>query len=289
MTEIKEEEKQFKLKLLPKIGIFLIILICLLISYMFYVEPKLLTTKEYPIINEKIPDSFNGFKIVQFSDLHFGRSTNENEVKKVVAAINENKPDIVVFTGDLFDAYINLSNENVDFLKEILKQTEAKIGKYAIRGDSDYLNIKLFEEIMTEAGFTLLENQNVPIFYEGTTPIYISGISSVSKKDAEYEKALQKEMEGSFYQILLTHEPIVWSNVQSSTDFVLAGHSLGGLINIPFMGGIVQKENTGDYIKGFYKGKNSTLYVSNGIGTENISFRFNNIPSITLFRLYNYE
>ena len=108
MTEIKEEEKQFKLKLLPKIGIFLIILICLLISYMFYVEPKLLTTKEYPIINEKIPDSFNGFKIVQFSDLHFGRSTNENEVEKVVAAINENKPDIVVFTGDLFDAYINL-------------------------------------------------------------------------------------------------------------------------------------------------------------------------------------
>ena len=236
MTEIKEEEKQFKLKLLPKIGIFLGILICLLISYMFYVEPKLLTTKEYPIVNEKIPDSFNGFKIVQFSDIHFGRTINEKELLHVVEKINENKPDILVFTGDLFDTYINITNEHVNFLKESLGKTEAKIGKYAIRGDSDYLNIKLYDEIMTAAGFTLLDSQNIPIFYEGTTPIYLGGISSISQNKPNYENVFKKESEGNFYQ-----------------------------------------------------NNDSTLYVSNGIGTEDISFRFANIPSITLFRLYNYK
>ena len=289
MTEIKEEEKQFKLKLLPKIGIFLGILICLLISYMFYVEPKLLTTKEYPIINEKIPDSFNGFKIVQFSDIHFGRTINEKELLHVVEKINENKPDILVFTGDLFDTYINITNEHVDFLKESLGKTEAKIGKYAIRGDSDYLNIKLYDEIMTAAGFTLLDSQNIPIFYEGTTPIYLGGISSISQNKPNYENVFKKESEGNFYQILLSHEPIIWQSVQSNTDLLLTGHSLGGLITVPFVGGIVKKENTNNYLKGFYQNNDSTLYVSNGIGTEDISFRFANIPSITLFRLYNYK
>lgn len=289
MTEIKEEEKQFKLKLLPKIGIFLGILICLLISYMFYVEPKLLTTKEYPIVNEKIPDSFNGFKIVQFSDIHFGRTINEKELLHVVEKINENKPDILVFTGDLFDTYINITNEHVNFLKESLGKTEAKIGKYAIRGDSDYLNIKLFDEIMTAAGFTLLDSQNIPIFYEGTTPIYLGGISSISQNKPNYENVFKKESEGNFFQILLSHEPIIWQSVQSNTDLLLTGHSLGGLITVPFVGGIVKKENTNNYLKGFYQNNDSTLYVSNGIGTEDISFRFANIPSITLFRLYNYK
>ena len=289
MAEVKEEEKQFKLKLLPKIGIFLVILICLLISYMFYVEPKLLTTKEYPIINEKIPDSFNGFKIVQFSDIHFGRTINEKELLHVVEKINENKPDILVFTGDLFDTYINITNEHVNFLKESLGKTEAKIGKYAIRGDSDYLNIKLYDEIMTAAGFTLLDSQNIPIFYEGTTPIYLGGISSISQNKPNYENVFKKESEGNFYQILLSHEPIIWQSVQSNTDLLLTGHSLGGLITVPFVGGIVKKENTNNYLKGFYQNNDSTLYVSNGIGTEDISFRFANIPSITLFRLYNYK
>ncbi len=288
MEEKAQEEKK-KLGVLPKIGIFILIVIILLTCYMFFIEPKLLTTKEYAVINTSIPDSFNGFKIVQFSDIHFGRTTNEKEVEKVVEEINKNKPDILAFTGDLFDAYINLSEENVSFLKEALKKTSASIGKYAIKGDSDYLNIKLYEEIMTEAGFTILENKNIPIYYEGTTPIYLSGISSISRNTPDYTLAFQTETENEYYQILLTHEPIIFTNVQNEANLVLAGHSLGGLINIPYYGGLIKKENVGDYTRGMFTSNKSTMYVSNGIGTENISIRFLNMPSISLYRLYNYE
>ena len=52
---------------------------------MFLLEPKLLITREYAVVNESIPDSFNGFKIVQFSDIHFGRTTNEKEVQKLIS------------------------------------------------------------------------------------------------------------------------------------------------------------------------------------------------------------
>ena len=69
---------------------------------------------------------------------------------------------------------------------------------------------------------------------------------------------------------------------------VLAGHSLGGLIRIPFVGGVFKKENIGEYDQGMYTSGSSVMYVSNGIGTEDLSVRFLNIPSINLYRLYNY-
>lgn len=286
--EVTITEKK-KLGFFTKFLLILILLIICLISYMHFIEPKILITEEIAIINPSLPDSFNGFKIVQFSDIHFGRTTNEKEIEKVVEEINLAKPDILVFTGDLFDSYINLSEENIAFLKEELSKTTATIGKYAIKGDSDYLNIEKFEEIMQEAGFTILENQNIPIYYQGTTPIYLSGIPSVTQGNQDLTKAFIKESDSKFYQILLTHEPILFQEVTNQANLILAGHSLGGLIRIPFLGGLIEKENVGNYEYGKYESGSATMYVSNGIGTENLSFRFLNIPSITLYRLYNYE
>ena len=284
---IYEEKKKFGF--FTKFFFILLVFILLLISYMYFIEPKLCITHEVAIVEPSLPDSFNGFKIVQFSDIHFGRTTNEVEVKNVVQEINLTKPDLLVFTGDLFDSYINLSDDNVRFLKEELSKTTATIGKYAIRGDSDYLHTDKFEEIMQAAGFTILDNLNIPIYYKDTTPIYLSGIPSVTQGEQDFTKAFTKEMNGNFFQILLTHEPIIWKQVQSKTNLVLAGHSLGGLVRIPFVGDLIKKDNVGDYVVGKFENGNSIMYVSNGIGTENLSLRFLNIPSITLYRLYNYE
>lgn len=287
--EVVIQEEKKKLGFLAKFLLLLVGLILILFSYMYFLEPKIIVTHEVAIIHSSLPDSFNGFKIVQFSDIHFGRTTNENEVKTVVQEINLSKPDLLVFTGDLFDSYINLSDDNVNFLKEELSKTTATIGKYAIRGDSDYLYTDKYEEIMQAAGFTILDNVNVPIYYKDTTPIFLSGIPSITQGAQDLTKAFAKETEGNFYQILLTHEPIIWKQVQSKTNLVLAGHSLGGLVRIPFIGGLIKKDNVGDYEVGKFENGDSLLYVSNGIGTENLSLRFFNTPSITLYRLYNYE
>ena len=74
-------------------------------------QPKQLEIIEYPIINESIPESFDGFKIVHFSDIHFGTTVNEKELESIVNKINLLKPDILVFTGDLFDNSVTI-NEN---------------------------------------------------------------------------------------------------------------------------------------------------------------------------------
>ena len=286
-VELKEEKKGHRL--IFKILIFLLAFVGLLFCYMYFFEPKTIITQEYAIVNDELPDSFNGFKIAHFSDIHFGRTTNEDEVTKVVSLINEMKPDIIVFTGDLFDNYITLSSENKEFLKSTLSNLSATIGKYAVTGDSDSIDEAAFKEIMEGSGFTILTNTNVPIFYEGNTPIYLSGIPSITKSSPDIANALKKDIEGNFYQILLCHEPIIFNNVADSANLVLSGHSLGGLLRIPFLGGLIKKDNVGEYELGKYTTDSSTLFVSNGIGTENLSFRLFNYTSFNLYRLYNYE
>lgn len=283
-----EERTTEKKKILPKIGITFLLIILGIYSYMKFIEPKQLKIKEYAIINEEIPSNFEGIKIIQFGDIHFGNSTNEKETKKVIEKIIELKPDILVFTGDLFDPAINLTEANSNFLKEELKKTTAPLGKYAIKGDNDYLNITSFEDIFTGANFKILNNENIPIFYKGNTPIYISGIPSISKKEQDITKALEKENKNT-YQILLTHEPIIFDEVKNETNLVLAGHTLGGLIRIPLIGGIIKQNNIGEYEEDHYQKGKSTMYITNGIGTEKTPLRLMNKPSISLYRLYQKE
>ena len=280
--EIKTEKK--KRNLLLKIFLCFLFLILISIFYAFKIEPKCLKVTETAIINEKLPESFDGLKIVQFSDIHFGVSTGEKELEKVINKINELKPDIITFTGDLFDSSINLTDDNIKYLEETLKKLDAKLIKLAIKGDSDYLNENAFVTIFQEANFKILESENIPLFYEDETPIYIGGISSITKNKYDLTTALKKD-NPNYLQIFLVHEPILFDEVANNTDMVLSGHSMGGLIRLPFLS--YSFDNTGSYQKGAYQNKNSTLYVSGGIGTTKINARFLNTPEINLYRLYH--
>ncbi len=281
---IEEKENKKKLGLLPKIGILMASLLLLLFIYMFFWEPKQLEIIEYPIINESIPESFDGFKIVHFSDIHFGTTVNEKELESIVNKINLLKPDILVFTGDLFDNSVTINENTKNKIEEILKKTTSKLGKFAIKGDQDYSDNR-FEEIMTNADFQILKNQNIPIYFNGISPIYIAGIPSISKQEQNLGNALTKEENA--YTILLMHEPILFDDVLNTTNLVLAGHSLGGLIRIPKIGGLIEFDNVNKYQKGIYQKGSSTLIVSSGLGTHKLSARFLNYPSIHLYRLYH--
>lgn len=284
---IQEESTPKKFGFFSKFFFFLLAFLVLLYCYMHFVEPKKLIVKEYPVKHNLIPESFNGFKIVQFSDIYFGSSINENELKRIVHKINELKPDVLVFTGNLFSSSITLSEANKSFLKDILKETQAKIKKFAIKGNSDYLDIDLYEEILENANFTILDNLNIPIYFDSDTPIYFGGISSISKKEMDLTKALIQEDEKKAYQIFLLHEPILFDEICRDTHLILSGHSLGGILRLPFLGGTIALENVGEYTGDqYFKGK-SVMYVSSGLGTEKYNVRFFNPPSISLYRLYH--
>ncbi len=278
----KEKIVKKKLNIFVKILIILIIFSILLYIWMHYIETKIITVKDFILTNEKIPESFNGFTIVHFSDIHFGRTTNEKEVNKVVEKINEIKPDIVLFSGDLFDPYINLSDNNIEFLKNAFENIHANLKKYAVYGDYDFINKEKYEEILKYANFEILNGENKAIYYNGNEPIYLSGISSITKNTPDYSKAFSKEKDG--LQLFLSHEPGVIIDIKNNTDFIFSGHTLGGLIHIPFIGGIKKQQNSLHYERGKYLEGNTTIFVNNGIGTEDFSLRLFNLPTIYCYR-----
>lgn len=284
--ELKKEPKKH-----PILKIMIIILISILIfilCYSFIWIHKYSKVEEYAIINEKLNSNWNGLKIIHFSDIHFGKTTNEPELKKIIKKINNTNPDIVIFTGDLLDESINLNEASKDNLKNLFQTINARIMKLAIIGDNDYKDLDFYKEVLENANFKILENENILVFDGGTSAIQIGGFSSLQKEEYNLEKTFQTEEKNINYKILIAHEPEILDKVDH-IDLILSGHSLGGLIYIPNFGGLIKLPHTSHYTKGKYQKNETTMYVSSGIGTEKYSFRFLNPPSINLYRFYNYN
>lgn len=283
--ETQELVVKKKTNIFIKIGFFLLLLFILIYIDFHFIEPEIITVEEYAITSNKITENYNGLKIVQFSDIQFGRITNEKELKKVVTKINETKPDIIVFTGDMLSDYITLSDDNKNFLKNTLKELNASLGKYAVTGDKDYTDIDFYKELCETAGFKILNKETIPIYYKENTPIYITGVASLQ----EEKDMLWHTESNNNYQILLAHEPIRFNENYKYTDLTLSGHSMGGIIKIPFLNGILKDENSSTYEKGRYDKENSTLFVNPGIGSDKVNGRFLNHPTIYLYRLYHQD
>ena len=286
---VKNKEKHFSFL---KLFLFLILIIGLTIAYGFFIEPKLITVKEQKITINNWPDNFNGFKIVHISDIHYGRMFNEESLKKLVNSINEQKPDIVVLTGDLIDKDTNMTTNMASKISEFLNKIEATSGKYAINGNND-LKFDEWTNIITNGGFKDLNNTYDTIYKDGYSNIFIAGASTTEDKlsindklktSIDYLNSFEKD--GPIYKILLLHEPDVIDDMSVNPfDLILAGHSHAGQIRLPFIGAIILPDGAKKYYDSHYKIENSDLYISNGLGVSNYNFRLFNTPSYNIYRL----
>lgn len=276
-----------------KFIIFLFVFVCIIIAYGYFIEPKLITVHEHKITNQNITENFNGLKIVHISDLYYGKTFDEKSLKKLVTSINEQKPDIVVLTGNLIDPNIKLSNDISEKISNYLKKINTTIDKYTISGDND-IKFDEWENIIKNGGFKNLNNNYDTIYMNGYNFMVIAGANT--KKDklnineklnttTNYINSFEKD--GPIYKILILHEPDVIDEITDNKfDLILAGHSLGGQVKIPSVGSIINKEGSKKYHESHYKINNSHLYVSNGLGSE-YHFRLFNTPSYNLYRIVN--
>lgn len=261
-----------------KILLFFILFLVLFFLYARYINTNGLIVQEIGVIDETLDSAYNGFKIVHFSDLHYGRTTLENDLSKVVEEINLLKPDVIVFTGDLFD-YDSISEKEISLITKYFKQLEARLFKFAVIGDYDQKYLDVYQTILNDSNFILLDNTSKLVYDNSNIPINFVGLTNTQEINSLYDT--------NYFTITFVHKPDSISDIQGS-NLVLAGHSLGGQIKIPFVGGIIKKDGASTYINDYYEVNQMKLYISNGIGTQDFSFRLFNKPSITLYRLYNY-
>ena len=285
----KEKEKHFSIL---KLLIIILLIIAGIIDYCFFIESKLITVKEQKITINNLPDNFNGFKVVHISDLHYGRMFDEKSLKKLVKSINEQKPDIVVLTGDLIDKDTNMTIDEANKISNLLNKINSTSGKYAINGNND-LKFDEWTNIITNGGFKDLNNTYDTIYKDGYQNIFIAGASTSQDKlsindkiktSIDYLNSFDKD--GPVYKILLIHEPDVIEDMNVNPfDLILAGHSHAGQIRLPFIGAFILPEGAQKYYENHYKIENSDLYISNGLGVSNYNFRLFNTPSYSLYRL----
>lgn len=285
----QEEVKESHKGKIISIILFIILLISLLFLYAKYVGIKGLIVKEYRIESNILTSNFSGIKIVHFSDLIYKSTVDKNDVKELISRINELKPDIVVFTGDLVNKNKKYKNEDIEFLEEQLLNIEATIGKYAIYGDADY-SFEDYKTIMEKAKFNILNNSYDEIFYKNNDSMFIVGLPSSSKEEVKFEEAFSfyKEDEKRKYIIVLAHDGKTIKLLDDTTyevDLILGGHSLNGSVVVPYYGGVFLDDLADKYYQEHYSKGITDIYISSGTGTNKYPYRIFNKPSINLYRL----
>lgn len=264
---------------------YIILLLLVLLVLYIIIDNMRIVTRTYEIENKKIGRDFDRYKIVQLSDFHnksFGK-----ESKRLVDKIKRINPDIIVITGDFIDSRtpdielgLNLINSLKDYpIYYIAGNHESRIGDY-----------NLFEENLKSLGVNIL-NDSYRIIEKGSSKINLVGVLDPAfkgKKSAmtKLEKNL-KEVE-NLYTICLSHRPELFPYYKSyGIDLSLTGHTHGGQIRFPIIGGIIAP-NQGllpDYIAGLYEEEGSNMIVSSGLGNSLIPFRLFNPSEIGLIEL----
>lgn len=284
--EKKQEITHKRIGTFFKIFLIFLAIFIILILYMHFIGTKGLIVREYKVESTTLPDSFHGFKIVQFSDLHYLTTIHKQEMEQIVNKINQLKPDIVVFTGDLVDYKKTATEQDIQDLVDSFNKIEVTTGLYAIKGNHDYEN-DYFEDVFQKTNFKILNNNYELIYYKGTTPILLTGVGSILENDCDIDLAFSYSEMDNLYTISLLHEPDVIDYIKDKyqVDLALAGHSHNGQIRLPGIGAILKVEEGKRYPNERYELNNTKLYVSGGLGTSIYEFRLFNRPSINLYRL----
>lgn len=286
---LRKEKRKKHLIFFLKLIVISIVLVFSFLLYSRFIATSGLVVREYNVASTKLPKEFHGFKIIHFTDLHYGSTIGSQEFSNMVNTVNRLKPDIIVFTGDLIDKDYNVTEDDILELTSLMKKMEAKIGKYAVSGNHDFSH-PYYHDILTNSNFVFLDNTYELIYYEGLTPILLTGIGSSIQGAMDINQALsyyKQENSQDLYTISLLHEPDNIDALKSvhEIDLALAGHSHNGQIRLPYIGSLVKVRGAKKYDDAFYQVGSTSLYISGGLGTSTYKYRLFNRPSINLYRL----
>lgn len=250
------------------------------------------TVNNIEFSSTSLPDSFDGYKIVQISDIHIGNwRYNPDAIKAVVKMVNELQADAVMITGDL----IHNRADELDGFEDILSSISAKDGVYSALGNHDYglyrrwpnkeekeANFKDLIRRQDAMGWKLLMNENTFI-RKGNDSIALIGVENDGEPPFPSYGDLplaMKGVENTPFKILLSHDPSHWRRevLNTDIDLTLAGHTHGTQLAI---GGFSPAAALYKEWGGMYNEGKQSLYVNVGIAHVLFPFRFGAWPEIT--------
>ena len=256
---------------------------------------------EVDIVSDKLPAAFDGYRIVQISDLHLSSfGTDTTFVSEIVDQVNALHPDMIVFTGDL----VSRRADETDAFVSVLSRFEAKDGVWSIMGNHDYgdyvkwntpeqkiKNLDDFKRAQADAGWKMLDNA-FSFIYRDNDSIALIGVENWGEPPfPQYGdlKAAYTNLNDDNYKILLTHNPIHWDKEvvpETNIDLSLSGHTHAMQMKLK-IGHWQVSPSSMRYPRwsGLYQVGNQYLYVNEGIGCVFYPMRIGARPEITVLTL----
>ncbi len=253
--------------------------------------------KEVDYRSERLPHGFDGYRIVQVSDIHIGSWANDTaSIRRLTDLINRQEADLIVFTGDL----VNQRSTELEGFQSILAQLRAPDGVYSILGNHDYgsyyrwrtpqeerENLAALLERQKQMGWKLLNNEHVILHHNGDS-IALIGVENDGEPPFSQYADLPRAMKGTegMFRLLLSHNPTHWRREvlpDTDIDLMLAGHTHA--MQLELFGRSPAALKYPEWA-GMYRDGEQSLYVNVGIGYVGLPFRFGAWPEITVLTLH---
>ena len=234
-----------------------------------------------------LPPSFNGFRIIQISDIHLEEYTEDFFLRHVLEQVNALQPDLLLVTGDFASRgpmSIEVSYAAAARCAEILSGLTCPL-RFGVLGNHDaIIGSRIIRDHMETNGLPLLVNQYVRIDH-GDAHIFLGGVDDISFGHPNLNLAVPSNPDAPV--LLMAHEPDYATAIAAhprgqSVSLILSGHTHGGQIRIPGLRPLALPPLGKLFPHGLYRVGSSQLYVNRGIGTVGVPFRLNCPPEITI-------
>lgn len=231
----------------------------------------------------RLPADLHGLRLAHFSDLHVHPNLPPEYVDSVLRVIAGLGADLVVFTGDLLSAKATFLHPH----RAAFAAVQAARGKYAVLGNHDYYfrRTEPVLDFLRETGWQVLRNEN--LLLPGTAGrVSLIGLDDPVTGRDDFSQAL-RDLPAETVRVMLAHTPdIIEAAAGNEVDLVLAGHTHGGQVVLPFLGPpAVPSEYGAKYAWGLFNCRGARLVVTRGVGTVLPNVRFNCPPEVVLLTL----
>ncbi|MEN6331369.1 MAG: metallophosphoesterase [Smithella sp.] len=248
----------------------------------YWIEPNWLKTENIVIHDPELAQVLEGIKIVQLSDIHLQGGIGNRE-KNLIAKVNALKPDLLFITGDFFsDKQKQELSIEVSALSELIRSFKTTTGIFGVPGnyDSPLKNPAIMKKFKA-AGIDILINENRAVALPNHKILYLAGFGYSRSKRARLQTF--NGIPPDTPVVLLAHDPDDFGEaIGAGVNLLLAGHTHGGQIGIPFLVEKSKKANKSPFMRGLFARGKTKMYVNRGIATTYIPIRFLNRPEITV-------
>jgi uncharacterized protein len=228
----------------------------------------------------RLPQAFDGFRVVQLSDIHHGPFSSREQIERAVDTANRLQPDIIALTGD----YISKERHYAAPCAEMLGRLNAKYGVYAVLGNHDHwTDAALITDLFRAEGITVLINEGMHFEKDGAS-IWLAGVDDTMVGLEDLPLALAGARHDEM-KLLLAHNPIILRRAaRASVDLILSGHTHGGQVAIRGERSTLRGARK-RLLKGLGRLSNTQIYVNRGLGTVVLPIRYGCPPEISLLEL----